>query len=445
MIYTLLNKEDQEKVDFKMQAYGNYNPSEMTSPELMAKKKELHAGAKDLLDRADRFNRELTASEQNEYDEFMARMGRINQQIELYQANHTEAPINLKSQPMGSSPYGSTESKIKVLRPDQRITGAVAGSVDDENLSIGRYVKGLVTGEWKGADREFKAAMSEGVLTGGGHLVPTPLSTRIIDLARNQTRVIQAGALTVPMDSQTLKLAKVSGDPTANWKAESASIVESDMTFEALTLTAKTLVAMCRMSVELLEDAQNIDQVVQSALSQALALELDRAALFGVDPEPTGLYTTPGVQIFDMGVNGLALANYNPFSFAVEMVQGVNGEANATIIAPRTAGAIDRLVDTTEQPMLPPASFANLAKFSTNQIPVNLAWGTAVNASVAFVGQWNQMLIGTRTNLVLEVSREAGTAFTNLEVLVRAYLRADVQVAKPEQFVKIEGIIIPAA
>lgn len=123
------------------------------------------------------------------------------------------------------------------------------------------------------------------------------------------------------------------------------------------------------------------------------------------------------------------------------MVQGVNGEANATIIAPRTAGAIDRLVDTTEQPMLPPASFANLTKLSTNQVPVNLTWGTAINASVAFVGQWNQMLIGTRTNLILEVSRESGTAFTNLEVLVRAYLRADVQVAKPEQFVKIEGII----
>jgi hypothetical protein len=34
--------------------------------------------------------------------------------------------------------------------------------------------------------------------------VPAPLSARVIDLARNQTRVFQAGAVTVPMTSQTL-------------------------------------------------------------------------------------------------------------------------------------------------------------------------------------------------------------------------------------------------
>jgi hypothetical protein len=46
-------------------------------------------------------------------------------------------------------------------------------------------------------------------LAPGGHLVPTALSSRVIDLARNQARVFQAGAITVPMGAQTLKLAKV--------------------------------------------------------------------------------------------------------------------------------------------------------------------------------------------------------------------------------------------
>jgi hypothetical protein len=56
---------------------------------------------------------------------------------------------------------------------------------DEEPLSFDRYLRGLATGNWDGAEHE--RALSEGTLTAGGHLVPTPLSARVIDLARNQT------------------------------------------------------------------------------------------------------------------------------------------------------------------------------------------------------------------------------------------------------------------
>ena len=53
----------------------------------------------------------------------------------------------------------------------------------DEQVSFSRYPKCLATGDWDGAQHE--RALSEGTLTAGGHLVPTPLSSRVIDLARN--------------------------------------------------------------------------------------------------------------------------------------------------------------------------------------------------------------------------------------------------------------------
>ena len=40
----------------------------------------------------------------------------------------------------------------------------------DEPVSFGRYLKGLATGDWSGAEHE--RALSEGTLTAGGHLVP---------------------------------------------------------------------------------------------------------------------------------------------------------------------------------------------------------------------------------------------------------------------------------
>ena len=81
----------------------------------------------------------------------------------------------------------------------------------------------------------------------------------------------------------------------------------------------------------------------------------------------------------------------------------------------------------------------------TNQIPNNLTHGSANTASDAFVGQFDQCMIGMRTGLVMEVSRVAadstGSAFANTQLWVRAYLRADVQLAHPLAFNVLTGIL----
>ena len=65
---------------------------------------------------------------------------------------------------------------------------------------------------------------------------------------------------------------------------------------------------------------------------------------------------------------------------------------------------------------------------------------TGTDESVAYVGQWNQLMIGMRKNLVIEASRDAGDAFKNGQVAIRAYMRADVQVSQAAAFVEMSGI-----
>ena len=83
--------------------------------------------------------------------------------------------------------------------------------------------------------------------------------------------------------------------------------------------------------------------------------------------------------------------------------------------------------------------------FITNSIPNNLTQGSSSLATDAYVGDFSDLLIGMRTNFRLEVSRQAAdatnSAFTNMQVWVRAYLRADIQLAHPESFVVIVGIL----
>lgn len=95
------------------------------------------------------------------------------------------------------------------------------------------------------------------------------------------------------------------------------------------------------------------------------------------------------------------------FSTAVELVRTANGEPVAAIYHPRTAGALDRLEDTTGQPLQPPESFRALRRFTTTASPINQVQGSATNASDAIVGDFSQLLIGVRTEMRIEVSREA--------------------------------------
>lgn len=388
----------------------------------------------------------LNADKVAEAKEKMNEVRELQEKVDLMRGTEDNETRNIGGTPLNSAPKEELKpGEVRALSLEQRMQDFAEPFVydgEERKLSIGKYVRGIVTGNWEGADAE-RRAMSEGVLSDGGYLVPTELSSSVIDLARNKARIIQAGAKTIPMSSNNLTFAKVLTAPTAYWKKENDPITESGMTFGAVTLNAKTLTSMSRMSVELLEDAINIDNIVADAIAQGLALELDRVGLFGtgVDPEPLGLYNTAGIQKIDLGENGGDIDSYDVFSQAVEMVENVNGTANALLWSPRTAGTIDRYKDGTGQPLIAPESFKSLSKYTTNQIPNNMVKGSANNASCVFVGAWNNLFVGMRRNIVLEVSRTAAGAFENLQVVIRAYLRADYVVAKPEQFVIIDGII----
>lgn len=406
-----------------------------------------YAGMQSVLAGAEGQNRDLTTAEVREFDRYQREVADLSAKIDAAGGIPRHSDDGIVARTSGSLDNAEWRDGsgrgVRVLKPEQRLASLVQDE-PESRISFDRFVRGIVTGNWEGVDPEQRA-MSIGTPTAGGYLVPAALSARVIDKARNAARIFQAGAQTVPMESSTLKLARVVGDPTAAWKVENAQATASDMTLDSVDLTARTLMSIVKSSVELVEDAEGVDGVIENALSAALALELDRAALrgAGTPPEPRGVRNTSGVGIQSMGANG-ATATYAAISSAVQTVREANGEPNAAIIAPRTAGTFDRLVDSTGQPLRPPTSFEDLDILTTAQLPVNLTQGSSTDTSEVYVGQWNELLIGVRTNLTIEVSRQASTggesAFDRLQVHIRAYLRADVGVAQPSHFVVVTGV-----
>jgi HK97 family phage major capsid protein len=309
----------------------------------------------------------------------------------------------------------------------------------DHELSFDRYLRGLATARWDGAEHE--RALAEATVGAGGALVPAPLSARVIDLARNQTRVFQAGAQTVPMTSQTLALARLTSEGTPAWKTEGATITAADMVFDRVTFTARTLVRLVQLSVELFEDADpSSEGIIARSFAGQMAVELDRVALLGSGsaPEPRGVLNQSGVTLTLHGANGTAITNYDWWLDAIGAVRAAGFEPNAHVQAPRSSTSLSKLKEATTNAYLA-APGGLLPMLTTKSIPITVTTGTSTDTSYVFTADWSQLLVGIRTDFNLRFLGERYLA-DSLTYAFLAYLRADVQLAQPSAFVVDTGV-----
>lgn len=305
------------------------------------------------------------------------------------------------------------------------------------HASFDRYLRGLVTGDWR--DAALERSLAEGTQSAGGYLVPTPLAGRVIDLARNAMWVMRAGAITVPMTAQTLTIPRLTGEGSPAWRNEGAPLTAGDLTFDTVKFTARSLDRLVIMSRELFEDSNpSAQDVIAHSFAAQLALELDRAALrgSGAAPEPRGVLNTPGVNITTHGANGSNITNYDWWLDAVATVRGNNFEPNAHIQAPRTSNSLAKLKDTQGRYLEPPDSM--LPMLPTKQVPIALTVGTSTDCSEVYTADWSQLGVGLRTGFTLEFLREryADTG----QVAFIAHLRADIQLFQPGAFTIDTGV-----
>jgi HK97 family phage major capsid protein len=410
--------------------------------DLRAKRAAARTAADQILTRASTEGRDLSA------DEAAAHQGHVVAEREASDALEEAHAAELAEVRAAATrrPAGPAPVREPVLQRTDSVetwcqTRGLIQPPDDGQPapSFDKFLRGIVSGDWTDAPQERQ--LSEGTLTAGGHLVPTPLSARVIDLARNATRVFQAGAITVPMTSQTLKLARLTSEGSPAWKSENAAITAQDMVFDAVTFTARTLVRTIKLSVELFEDADpSSEDVIARAFAGQMAVELDRVALLGTGtpPEPRGVLNQTGVTLTAHGANGTAITNYDWWLDAVGAVRAANFDPNAHVQAPRSSTSLSKLKETsTLAYMAPPPSM--LPMLTTKSIPINVTTGTSTDTSYVFTADWSQLMVGIRTNFNLRFLGERFLA-DNLQYAFLAYLRADIQLAQPSAFVVDTGV-----
>ena len=238
--------------------------------QLRARRTEIRAAIDAIHTRTTEENRDLTGEELADLNTRSAEAREVDDKIEeLHAQEIAELRAAAVRRPGPATPREPVLTREHSVYDWAQTRGLITEA--EQPPSFDRYLRGIATGRWDGAEQE--RALSEGTLTAGGHLVPTPLSARVIDLARNSMRVMQAGSVTVPMTAATLKLARLTVEGTPAGHAENAAITDVDMTFDSVTFTARALTRVVKLSVELFEDADpSSEDVIANAFAGQMAV-----------------------------------------------------------------------------------------------------------------------------------------------------------------------------
>lgn len=331
------------------------------------------------------------------------------------------------------------ERQAFAIQPEERMVDWARenGAKGSGGLTTGGLLRAMLVGPKTDVERR---ALSEGSNGAGGYTVPDILSASMIDRLRAQSVLTRAGARTVPLTSDTNYVARVASDPTTYWRAENAEVTASDPTFDRITLEPKSLMALVKCSRELLEDSLNMEQVLPQIIAAAMALEVDRAGLFGTgaDNQPTGL---TGLSIGQVAVNAKLSAYtggpYAPLVAARTAILTANaGEPTAIILHPREDGTLVGLLNGNGDPAQAPAKIAAIRQLTTTTIPVNGGVGT--NESSIVTGNFRHMLIGLRNSLRIEILKERYAEFNQFGFI--AHMRVDFAAEHLGAFAEITGI-----
>lgn len=337
-----------------------------------------------------------------------------------------------------------SQKAIPVLSHGDTLGSLEAKAADTP--SLGRVLRGLALG---GRAHDAQALESERKAMGinsdpaGGFTVAGVLASQWIDLLRANMVLSRAGARTVPMDAGEMTLARVTGDPAVSWHGENAAISDSEATLGAVTLRAKTVVCLVKLSLELSQDSANIEQILQSTITSAMAHAIDDAGLNGVTVNagaaPSGILSLTGRN------SVTSIGAPTSWDFAIDgmyelLVDNVSAENIGALVAhPAVWKKLAKLksgITNDNTPLVMPDAVAKLPKLWTTAAP--LTGGTTATGMIA---DWRDLLFGVRKDIQVRVLQETFLG-SNLQIAVLAYARVDFAATRAASFCSLEGITV---
>jgi HK97 family phage major capsid protein len=276
-----------------------------TTPQFSTESREaLAARCTAMLDLCDAENRALTATEQDEYDQLTTKLRAFNLNKETGRPVFSDQPSNSfddEGNFAGTQPRIVMQHTGRLQAYQNNAKGRAAAHTAGRFLAA-TFMQHSPSMKWcetNGIRFNPMAALSGGINTNGGALVPEEMSSTIIELTESYG-VFRQNADNVPMGSDTLTIPRRVGGLTAYYTGENTEGTESDATWDNVTFTAKKLMCFSRMSSEVTEDAIiNLGDRMTKEIGLAFATKEDTVGFTGDGTSTSGGITGVLVKAID--------------------------------------------------------------------------------------------------------------------------------------------------
>ena len=272
--------------------------------------------------------------------------------------------------------------------------------------------------------------LTVGTASAAGDLVFTDARPgSFIELLRNRLALNTLGVTMLTGLNGPVAIPRQNAGGTAYWVAEKGTLTESNPTVDQVNMTPKTLGAYTEFGRRLLlQSSIDVETMVRNELATVIALEIDRAALYGLGNtnQPQGLKLVTGINTEDFNAAAPTYAEL------VSMESKINADnADIGALSYVTNSTIYGGFKTTEKA-------SSTAQFVLEPGGTVNGYGVVRSNQVAtgdvFFGVWNQMLMGMWGALDLQVNPYA--LDTSGGVRVTALQDVDVAVRHPEAFTR---------
>ncbi len=265
-----------------------------------------------------------------------------------------------------------------------------------------------------------------GTPSAGGDLVSTDLlAGSFIELLRNRMAMMQAGVTMLTGLQGNISVPRQTSAATAYWVGESGSPTESQQAIDQVNMTPKTVGAFVDYSRRLLlQSSIDVEAMVRADLARVIALELDRAAIYGTGSanQPLGLTGTNGI-------GSQVITSFGSFAEYIGMETDV-ATANAD------AGSMRYIINAAARGALKSTSVVGTeARFvyendEINGYPVIVSNQLANNDCL--FGDFSQFVVGMWSGLDLTVDPYAGATAGTVRII--ALQDVDYAVKQPGAF-----------
>lgn len=414
-----------------------------------------------LIDIAEKEERELRAEEKELFESNMKKLETAQAGLkdsEQFEAHKREiAAMRVAAQQVPNSPVAGLSARGAAERLNIQHRLGPMRAFKGENAprdayDSGMWLRAIIARNNRRVDEEAESQIAkrgwninnvatEGVPTGGGYLVPTPLSNAIIDV-RALAGVSRQLCRVVPMTSETQAIPKKTSGTTVYYPGENGTITASDQAWAQINLTAKKRAILSKISQELRDDA--VIAIVDDLASQMgtdFAVKED-AELFKGDGTGTyggvtgllaalgsaGLFTPATSGGFSVW-SGLTTTEYTSAMAKLPDKYWQYGPAWAcssafyftSMLKVQAAAGGNTIMSLAEGAANGRPMFMGYPVFFTNQMPT----ATAVSTVSVLFGAFNQAaIIGDRMGISIAQSEHLG--FAEDVLAVRATTRYDV-------------------